>query len=210
LGTPNGGQASPTSANNIFNVANSTSIGSIINLAANVSGNGDDVALNASTPTGLAPMSANGEFNQYQLDSSNVNGANEENLIESTLSLTASISSNLIHSSSVSNLQQTANAASPEQAKSNAAISASKSIHSFSTPSTVETLDDKSGKLATPATNANSVSANSNNNTVTKFMKQSPDNISQREVCATNAEKVSIGCQTISTGDVAVINVYIE
>lgn len=214
LGTPNGGQVSPTSANNsMFNVPNSASIGSINNLASSVNAISEEVALSASTPTGLAPMNAgNGEFNQYQLESSNGNhSANEDNLIESTLSLNSSISSSLIHSSSVSNLQQVAGSVAGGD---HGALSASKSIHSFSTPIVVEKLDEKSGKpaIATPAAavNANSASANNSNNTVTKLMKQSPDNISQREVCPTNSEKVSIGCQTISTGEVAVTNVYIE
>jgi len=44
---------------------------------------------------------------------------------------------------------------------------------------------------------------------VTKFMKQSPDNISDKEVSATS-KMVSIGCQTISTGDITVTNVFIE
>ena len=55
-------------------------------------------------------------------------------------------------------------------------------------------------------------------NPITKFMKQSADNISQRQVLtttsssssSTSTEMISIGCQTISTGDITVTNVYIE
>jgi exonuclease 3'-5' domain-containing protein 1 len=204
LGTPNGGQVSPTIANNgVFSVPNSASIGSISNLASNVNAISEEVALSASTPTGLAPMNVNGEFNQYQLESSTGNSANEDNLIESTLSLNSSISSSLIHSSSVSNLQQVASSAA--SGDHGASLSASKSIHSFSTPTVEQKLDEKSGRPA-----ITSPAASNSNNTVTKLMKQSPDNISQREVCPTNSERVSIGCQTISTGEVAVTNVYIE
>ena len=54
---------------------------------------------------------------------------------------------------------------------------------------------------------------NTNNTITTKFMKQSADNISQREIItnlSTTSEMISIGCQTISTGDITVTNVYIE
>jgi hypothetical protein len=43
---------------------------------------------------------------------------------------------------------------------------------------------------------------------ITKIMKQSIDNISGTEV--SNSGNISIGCQTISTGDVTVTNIYIE
>jgi hypothetical protein len=47
------------------------------------------------------------------------------------------------------------------------------------------------------------------NSVVTKFLKQSSDNISNKETHE-HAKMVSIGCQTISTGEVSVTNVYIE
>jgi hypothetical protein len=53
-------------------------------------------------------------------------------------------------------------------------------------------------------------SSANNTGAITQFMKQSADNISKREISSSNSTMVSIGCQTISTGDVTVTNIYIE
>lgn len=183
-----------------------------------------------------------GEFNQYQLDSnssefipssavsvsstatpSDANnaaggGANGGGGDESaTLSSSSMSSSQLIHSSSANNLAGVdASTTKPTQNPTNHHMSTSKSIHSFSS------ADEKS-KLAVPTTttaNTTSVTAGAESTpATTKFKKQSPDNISEKEtisvtvpVVATNTTKqlVSIGCQTISTGDITVTDVYIE
>lgn len=121
-----------------------------------------------------------GDFNQYQLDGEFQPSVQNGANSEENSVLNESLNSSLIHSASASNLMQL---------NKNDPISTSKSINSFS-----------------------NVQENAENKT-TKFMKQSPDNISQKESAKPNgsgAEMVSIGCQTISTGDVTVTNVYIE
>ena len=124
-----------------------------------------------------------GDFNQYQLDADfQTSNQNGANSEENSV-LNESLNSSLIHSTSTNNLVQLNN--------KNDALSSSKSINSFSN------MQDNT----------------SNENKTTKFMKQSPDNISLKEAANrshTGAEMVSIGCQTISTGDISVTNVYIE
>lgn len=143
-----------------------------------------------------------GDFNQYQLDSSvgDSNGAIEESNVtndSSTLSTSSLSSSNLIHSSSASNLIQSNAINNPNQSSSSGTVPTSKSIHSFNSTSnnSEESKKDTAASVIT-----------------TKFMKQSPDNISKKEVSIKEdgAESISIGCQTISTGDITVTNVYIE
>ncbi|CAF0823229.1 unnamed protein product [Brachionus calyciflorus] len=83
-----------------------------------------------------------------------------------------------------SSLIQSASASNLNQMSKADQLSASKSINSFSNMQ------------------------QDNENKTTKFMKQSPDNISQKETgntkSHTGAEMVSIGCQTISTGDITI------
>lgn len=91
-------------------------------------------------------------------------------------------------------------------------MNTSKSIHAFNNATTAaQNGDDSKSKQ--------SGSSNESAPAKTKFLKQSPDNISQREVVTvtvpvvtaqTTKEMVSIGCQTISTGDITVTDVYIE
>jgi exonuclease 3'-5' domain-containing protein 1 len=54
------------------------------------------------------------------------------------------------------------------------------------------------------------VNLNSNMNSTRMFMKHASDNISRREVCSFNSQFVSMGCQTVSTGDIMATNVCIE
>ncbi|RNA42180.1 hypothetical protein BpHYR1_050486 [Brachionus plicatilis] len=118
-----------------------------------------------------------GDFNQYQLDGEFQPSGHNGANSEGNSVLNESLNSSLVQSASASNLAQLSKAD---------AISTSKSINSFS-----------------------NVPENGESKT-TKFMKQSPDNISQKESSkqnSTGAEMVSIGCQTISTGDVTVTNI---
>jgi hypothetical protein len=168
----------------------------------------EDSISNISTPTNTIHGLSNntGDFNQYQLEILN---QNNDTLNDSTLSLTSSMSAcNLIHSNSASNLQS--NNVTLIEPQSPITFTSSKSIHSFSNDlhnGDKKLLDDKETKqkLAVAATS----SAN-NTGAITQFMKQSADNISKREISSSNSTMVSIGCQTISTGDVTVTNIYIE
>lgn len=166
------------------------------------------------------------EFNQYQLDSNssefipsaavaattatpsdpNATPTGDES---ATLSSSSMSSSQLIHSSSANNLANDASSGGKQpNPQHNHHMSTSKSIHSFSPG------EDKS-----KATAVNGTEANAGGLATTKFMKQSPDNISQKETisiavpvvtASTTKQMVSIGCQTISTGDITVTDVYIE
>ena len=191
--------------------------------------------------------SNSGDFNQYQLESGDYSQSTANSTpstpigpADSDLSDLSNHSSSLIHSSSATNLQlfqnntlQQSTSTSSNNNKPNALIS-SNSIHSFNllTSSSIDSSGLTDGvqsmmlgnggkkinddKNSPPATNPN---------TITKFMKQSADNISQREILivnpsstssssssssTTSTEMISIGCQTISTGDITVTNVYIE
>ena len=131
---------------------------------------------------------------------------NNDTLNDSTLSLTSSMSTcNLIHSNSASNLQS--NNVTLIEPQSSNTFTSSKSIHSFSSDlhnGDKKLLDDKDSKKTVVPSSANNTGA------ITQFMKQSADNISKREISSSNNTMVSIGCQTISTGDVTVTNIYIE
>lgn len=100
---------------------------------------------------------------------------------------------------------QTINALNQENFES---IDSSKNLLNNETKSNNLTFSPSSNSI-----NNNIISETNNKKqqqeTVTKFMKQSSDNISEKEVSAAN-KMVSIGCQTISTGDITVTNVYIE
>lgn len=166
----------------------------------------EDSISNISTPTNTIHSLNNntGDFNQYQLEILN---QNNDTLNDSTLSLTSSMSTcNLIHSNSASNLHS--NNVTLIEPQSPNTFTSSKSIHSFSSDlnnGDKKLLDDKeTKKQSTPPSSANNTGA------ITQFMKQSADNISKREISSSSSTMVSIGCQTISTGDVTVTNIYIE
>jgi exonuclease 3'-5' domain-containing protein 1 len=172
-----------------------------------------------------------GEFNQYQLE---LNGdlnsstmSNMNNVDDQSNDLT----NNLIHSSSTNNLDQLNN-----NINNTGKMSSSKTIHSFNNLQLNNNninnneSQDATGKLVVKkslsSSNSNgvvsvqpsppstvpptmpAVAAPAEN--VTKLLKQSPDNISEREVSSVNSDMISIGCQTISTGDITLTNVYIE
>lgn len=179
----------------------------------NNNNNSNEIKVNGSVSLINSASSGSGDFNQYQLDSGDFqnqtqnssNGAIDESVGESTVSS----SGHLIHSSSASNLAGNGNS---NQMSSNenqmgkvGSLSSSKSIHSFNLVSFSDQNDSKS-KCQEDGNNSNK------NVITTKFMKQSPDNISKKEVSTKDngAELMSIGCQTISTGDITVTNVYIE
>lgn len=172
----------------------------------NESSSTNNESQNVNQTSGGVHASLSGDFNLYQLDNGDNSGANsatggtiDENtelLISSTHS-----SNQLIHSTSANNLQSMLqNQIAEAHAKASAAASAcSKSVHSFNslTPPNEHSLEDVHlDSSKTPSS--------------TKFMKQSADNISERETSQVNPKMVSMGCQTFSTGDITVSNVYIE
>jgi hypothetical protein len=184
---------------------------------------------------GTLVNSTSGDFNQYQLESGEYNSQSINSTpstpicpVDSDLSDLASVaslsnhSSNLIHSSSASNLhlfqQQSINNSNILTNKSNNnnnnnnALISSNSIHSFNL--LTSSVDSQNIEHIHKKNIEDKSAVNNTNNTITtKFMKQSADNISQREIItnlSTTSEMISIGCQTISTGDITVTNVYIE
>jgi hypothetical protein len=94
-------------------------------------------------------------------------------------------SNGLVHSSSTNSLSQ------PLMHQ----LTTSKTVHSFNNLVDKKAPEDAGAKAVVSAT---------------KLLKQSPDNVSEREVNPTNSALISIGCQTISTGDITLTNVYIE
>lgn len=124
--------------------------------------------------------SLSGDFNLYQLDGNSGNTIDEN--------------SELLISSTHSSSHQL--------------NSASKSLHSFtSLQQAVNEVDETLAESSTPAT----ASATSGTQQMsTKFIRQHADNISERVVCEANPKMVSMGCQTFSTGDITVSNVFIE
>ena len=180
---------------------------------------------NSNSMNGIANMS--GDFNLYQLDSNDysqtasssgtnsvIAGTIDENA-ELNLITSSNHSSNLIHSSSANNLQlpnpahiESANKSSTPQPTNS--FSSSKSIHSFNLPTPPHEIEDSMSALQLKKNDDSNKGHNSSILNTTKFMKQSGDNISQKEISVSNSEMISIGCQTISTGDITVTNVYIE
>jgi len=174
--------------------------------------------------------SISGDFNLYQLDSGDYNqticspDANSTlgiliNLIithiniiqrififillggpieENSEFLIAAHSKNIIHSSSSNNIPI------KEAAKNNNDIS--NIIHTFST--VLLSNDNNESNINTSCQDMQSSGVISKSST--KFIRQSADNISERSVSETNSILVSIGCQTLSTGDITVSNVYID
>lgn len=177
---------------------------------------------------GTLVNSTSGDFNQYQLESGDYNqnnstsstpiGQTDSDLsdLQSAASL-SNHSSSLVHSSSATNLYTTTNVQSSMQQmqKPNQLIS-SNSIHSFNL--VTSPVDNANLEQFQHLNLSNQNKKLDDKNPITKFMKQSADNISQRQVLtttsssssSTSTEMISIGCQTISTGDITVTNVYIE
>ena len=147
---------------------------------------------------------------------------NSDTLSDSTISLTSSMSaSNIVHSSSANNLHlnvsggimsnnNNTNHHHLDSTSSPTTFTSSKSIHSFSSVTDSSNTKHKQiqDEKETVAKQIANVTAGMG--AITKFMKESSDNISKREISSTNGEMVSIGCQTISTGEVTVTNIYIE
>lgn len=162
--------------------------------------------------------SLSGDFNLYQLDSGDYNptasssGANsaaggtiDEN---SELLLASSHSTDqLIHSTSAHSLQHILQSQS-DHASKQLSGSVSKSVHSLSENSVEESLNLL--HLEQQKNNKNNASASATPQTSTKFIRQAVDNISEKEVSESNPKMVSMGCQTFSTGDITVSNVFIE
>lgn len=164
--------------------------------------------------------SLSGDFNLYQLDSGDYNpttsssGANsaaggtiDEN---SELLLASTHSSNqMIHSSSANNLQNILQNQSDQTSKQSA-NSVSKSVHSInSLTATNENSVVESLNLLQMDQQKNNINNTATQNS-TKFIRQAADNISEKEVCEANPKMISMGCQTFSTGDITVSNVFIE
>lgn len=103
----------------------------------------------------------------------------------------------MIHSSSANNLQSILQNQIAEAHAKSVANACSKSVHSFNSLTPPNEHTDQDHHAATTPSS-------------TKFMKQSADNISERETSETNPKMVSMSCQTFSTGDITVSNVYIE
>ena len=204
---PNGQQTTSSPVGN--SSQNNQMLQSNSNLSLdNESSSTNNESQNVNQTSGGVHASLSGDFNLYQLDNGDNSGANsatgggtiDENtelLISSTHS-----SNQLIHSTSANNLQSMlqSHQIAEAHAKASAAVSAcSKSVHSFNslTPPNEHSLEDVHlDSSKTPSS--------------TKFMKQSADNISERETSQVNPKMVSMACQTFSTGDITVSNVYIE
>ena len=183
----------------------------LINSNFILNSNLEDSISSISTPTNTVHNIGIGDFNQYQLEILN---QNNDTLNDSTISLTSSMSAtNLNHSNSASNLQST-NVTLLETTLPNnhsTSFSSSKSIHSFSSElhnGESKKISDEKDTKKTVITNGGATGTSTG--TTTQFMKQSADNISKREISSANSLMVSIGCQTISTGDVTVTNIFIE
>ena len=190
--------------------------------------NGGSGTLSNSASNNNVVGGASGDFNQYQLDSGDLTQTTNGNLSADEGSHDSTATSplpNLVHSSSANNLQLLQNSSSSinnvqiisstNSSQKPSAISTSKSIHSFSlsspSPTNDQSIEQQFSQLQMKKQlDDKNQSTLSNPNTVTKFMKESQDKISKREVNPDNDKMVSIGCQTISTGDITVTNVYIE
>lgn len=208
---PNGSYYIITGANLGSNGQNTPSVPFASSPTANINGSINNLAINdsisnISTPTNTIHSNLTGDFNQYQLEILN---QNNDTLNDSTISLTSSMSAtNLVHSSSATNLNSNnVTQLDPNSPNTHTtSFSSSKSIHSFSNEQHHKTdlkklTDEKDSKIAGTVASTGSI---------TQFMKQSADNISKREISSANTTMVSIGCQTISTGDVTVTNIFIE
>ena len=173
---------------------------------------------------GSGGSSSGGDFNQYQLDSGDLTQTTNGSLSADEGSHDSAAASppppNLVHSSSANNLQLLQSSSSsihnvqtnPATNSNNAAqkpnaISTSKSINSFSLSSPSPTVEHVGFEHQFSQQLQLQGKDEKSNSVVTKFMKQSLDKISEREQLT---DRVSIGCQTISTGDITVTNVYIE
>lgn len=207
----NGGASSNSlslNSNSNVNLDNNDNINTTTNSLSNLNINNNNV----------------GEFNQYQLElNGDLNSSTMSNINNNVDDQSNDLTNNnsLIHSSSTNNLDQLNNIN-----NNTGKMTLSKTIHSFNNlqlnnNNNNNEIQDATGKLVVKKSLSSSngaaplqpttpptVSAPAEN--VTKLLKQSPDNISEREVSNVNSDMISIGCQTISTGDITLTNVYIE
>lgn len=193
---------------------------SLDNESNNESNNTNNTNLGNSNSSNMI-SSLSGDFNLYQLDSGDYNpttnssGANsatggtiDENS-ELLISSTHSNSNQLIHSNSANNLQSIILQNNPHLAENQNKLPTPKSAHSFNSltpPNEQETKDNQKPNNYTGTTNTSQNLPQIS----TKFIRQAADNISEKSVCENNPKLVSMGCQTFSTGDITVSNVYIE
>lgn len=221
VGNGSGGHTTPTQSTfSSSSPVGSASQNQLVNAQA-INGSPSNLSLDnesaESTSRNLI-ASLSGDFNLYQLDngdyqtanSSGANSAtggtideNSELLISSTHS-----SNQLINSSSANNLQSMLQNHMADPSKQSASSSISKSVHSFNSLASPneQSLDENIALLHLEQKN----NTPNTPQISTKFIRQDPDNISEKEVSETNPKLVSMGCQTFSTGDITVSNVYIE